>query len=710
MPEIGGRYCYEGAMNDVANGRWCFAVDRSTGEEVFVKEFNRYRYPAVTIDRAEHEWAREADAKVDAFKVKMEEVNRKVGEVAGVDGDVVVALRFFRDDIFLYKVNRKVELLNWPNELRGMTTAQADALMSRLLGALHALHAADIIHNDLKPDNIFVTRNASGAYVGKLSDFDDSFFADDIPDAEDIISTPEYHSPEMRLYVANCATPEDIQPGWEITKASDIFSMGLIYHEYLTGSLPAYEENEELDSCASALLSGQTLRLSPSLDIAHRTIIEKMLNIVPGDRYTNCNAVRTDIQAIVHNMTKSHSVVVRRNGRPVPDERVDLVLPGAYTKVIASLKTDASGKANFGQMIRANYIVRCGETESKVDWTGSDTNDFILNLSSTQAPISATVSCGSERLKNVEVILIAKQSGHFITVATGRTNAMGQVTLGSVDPGTYGLMVKNPPEGYKRAQVSINVTNTNPFNASIALEPDVIKSIVKARVLDASTKQQLTGVSLSLYKADGTCITSAADTSGIVELGAWGPGSYTVKVEILPEGYSLSSSEPAVFTLEGANRGITLLAYCTIHVALCIRSNENLDLPGVTLLLCKRHTDGRWRKVKEVSTAENGVADFGILPMDEYRCVLRDLPEGYEGTVNVPLQLPVPSNGSLRGLLRVKRVRNVEKEHDFDPPFDGIFKKVCKFSDGSYEITFVTGRSRIVKAQDMNLYGLGAYL
>ena len=380
MSVIGGRYTYDGKMNAAANGQWCFAVDNATNEEVFIKEFANYRYPAMDIDRSKYEWAQKTDVRVDAYKRNMEEINRRVGEVAGVDGDVVVALRFFRDDIFLYKVNKKVDFLTWPNELHDMTVAQTDAMMARLLGALNALHVAGIIHNDLKPDNIFVTRNAAGNYVGKLSDFDDSFFVDKLPDAEDIVSTLEYNSPEMRLYIITGGTAGDVQPGWEIKKTSDVFTMGLIYHEYLTGDLPGFEENDGVDSCAAALMMGQTLKLSPSLDLAHRTIIEKMLSLFPQDRYSDCNAVRMDINTVMHHQTKSHGVVVRCNGQPVADQTIELLLPGEMPKVLAKAKTDTAGKVIFKDLVRMKYCIRYIDIVKEVDWSGTDTEDYFWDI------------------------------------------------------------------------------------------------------------------------------------------------------------------------------------------------------------------------------------------------------------------------------------------------------------------------------------------
>ena len=100
--------------------------------------------------------------------------------------------------------------------------AQAIEIVSAICGGLDHAHDAGILHRDIKPANILLTPEA----VPKIGDFGlaspmDSGGSDD----EVIYGTPGYTAPE----VINRAN---------VDRRSDVFSIGVILHELLTGSLP----------------------------------------------------------------------------------------------------------------------------------------------------------------------------------------------------------------------------------------------------------------------------------------------------------------------------------------------------------------------------------------------------------------------------------------------------------------------------------------
>jgi serine/threonine-protein kinase len=105
-----------------------------------------------------------------------------------------------------------------------------------LLPAFHgvaAMHAAGVIHRDLKPDNIFLCLNEAGAVErSKVLDFGlsalVSFNATDATLTQDglFAGTPAY------------AAPERLQSERDTDERSDIYSLGVILYESLTGQLP----------------------------------------------------------------------------------------------------------------------------------------------------------------------------------------------------------------------------------------------------------------------------------------------------------------------------------------------------------------------------------------------------------------------------------------------------------------------------------------
>ena len=113
-----------------------------------------------------------------------------------------------------------------------LETARATSIMLQASDAVAAAHQAGIIHRDLKPSNILITQSADQPAVVKVLDFGIAkFFAGNDDDADDlaqtntVIGTPRYMSPEQH-------------GGGELTPATDVYSLGVILYEMLSGMVP----------------------------------------------------------------------------------------------------------------------------------------------------------------------------------------------------------------------------------------------------------------------------------------------------------------------------------------------------------------------------------------------------------------------------------------------------------------------------------------
>ena len=123
--------------------------------------------------------------------------------------------------------------------LRGHTLAREIALngplsvedtlsiASALLSGLSHAHRVGIIHRDLKPDNVFLAREPDGQRMPKIVDFGISkhLRASPITMVGEIVGTFSYMSPEQTM-------------GAEIDERSDVFSMGILIYECLSGKNP----------------------------------------------------------------------------------------------------------------------------------------------------------------------------------------------------------------------------------------------------------------------------------------------------------------------------------------------------------------------------------------------------------------------------------------------------------------------------------------
>jgi eukaryotic-like serine/threonine-protein kinase len=123
------------------------------------------------------------------------------------------------------------ELLAFESPLE---SGRAVALMAQVAAAVEAAHESGVIHRDLKPANIFIVQPKNAPPLVKVLDFGIAkLAAESVDDSEQhaltltgvMIGTPRYMSPEQ------C-------DGAHLTPASDVYSLGIILYEMLTGATP----------------------------------------------------------------------------------------------------------------------------------------------------------------------------------------------------------------------------------------------------------------------------------------------------------------------------------------------------------------------------------------------------------------------------------------------------------------------------------------
>ncbi|MDP3506274.1 MAG: serine/threonine-protein kinase [Myxococcales bacterium] len=115
-----------------------------------------------------------------------------------------------------------------------MSPDETSMVMRQVGSALHAAHAAGVVHRDLKPENIFLVPTGLGDQakvldfgISKLSDGGTMQTTDSV-----LMGTPLYMSPEQALGHNRDVTPQ-----------SDVFSLGSIVYECLSGKAPFEADN-----------------------------------------------------------------------------------------------------------------------------------------------------------------------------------------------------------------------------------------------------------------------------------------------------------------------------------------------------------------------------------------------------------------------------------------------------------------------------------
>ncbi len=130
---------------------------------------------------------------------------------------------------FLYNLTEYVEgqsLAQWIQDKQPATLEQARDFSHQLIEGLRALHRQEMYHQDLKPDNILIDRHG----ILKLIDFGSTRIAG----LAEIDSSLDHNLPQGTI---NYSAPECLR-GERCDKRSDLYSLGVIVYEMLTGHLP----------------------------------------------------------------------------------------------------------------------------------------------------------------------------------------------------------------------------------------------------------------------------------------------------------------------------------------------------------------------------------------------------------------------------------------------------------------------------------------
>ncbi len=253
---------------------WTFA--EREGREFFLKRFLSPTYPDDDApgSPATKERKRAACAR---FEAHHRGIQAALAPVTRYGGNLITTLDFFRVGAKYYKVTEKVDAAGLGAEDVARLTYSAKLILLKTVAhSLKILHDLRIVHSDLKPSNVLIKRTELGLTT-KLIDFDSSYIEGAPPPPEEIVGTMNYYSPELVRYIQGADNAA------ELTAASDIFALGLIYTEYLTGALPSFDPDHR--EAAIAVLNGSTLRLSPgAAPPALADTVDRMLDADPAAR------------------------------------------------------------------------------------------------------------------------------------------------------------------------------------------------------------------------------------------------------------------------------------------------------------------------------------------------------------------------------------------------------------------------------------------
>ncbi len=188
-----------------------------------------------------------------------------------------------------YIVMEKIDgqpITQWAHD-RGLSVRESLQLFRQVVGAVQYAHQKLIVHRDIKPGNILVT----GEGVPKLLDFGIA----KLIDAGDELVTRTAH----QMMTPDYASPEQVR-GQTITPASDIYSLGALLYELLTGQRPhrltSYDPGEIATRICEQDIAPPSATGHPALRGDLDTIVLKAMQKAPERRYASAEQFGEDIR------------------------------------------------------------------------------------------------------------------------------------------------------------------------------------------------------------------------------------------------------------------------------------------------------------------------------------------------------------------------------------------------------------------------------
>jgi serine/threonine protein kinase len=316
---------------------------------------------------------------------------------------------------------------------------RAMSLLAQVGSALDIAHEHGLVHRDVKPANILVTK-------GGASDFGEHIYLTDFGVSKRVESHSGLTGTGQFIGTLSYAAPEQIE-GKSVDRRADVYALGCVLYESLVGLKPFERENDV------AVLWAHVTEPPPrpsdhrgDLPTALDAVIQRALAKSPGERYPTCHELVADARAAFSSSTAAVAVPVTTIDRPaaaatrlVPPEKTHLqtVVPASQgsssTASVAQSTADSEGDA-------AAVIPAAGETLRELESPAAATAEQAVPEHRAQPPER------TKRKRIVAVVLVLCVASAAVGLGVTRLGSSGSHRSGTVPPAKTVPLTKVVPK------------------------------------------------------------------------------------------------------------------------------------------------------------------------------------------------------------------------------------------------------------------------